>query len=285
MTYTTSTQAAINEVQTASLNHFGGGNEIQAVTFGPGFAPAFGIRPTSVAINAAPSATSLGGAQEVGNTVTIATGVAHTAQVGDVVTISGVGCCRLQRHVYRDRCSNFKIIAVHQSNYRDSRPPAAAPSRFGQPGASEVGTTVTIRTSAIHNRSVGEVVTIAGVGVGGYNGTFTITAVPTPRTFQYTAGAAGLANSGGGTATFIAPFHGSHWRKRFGVDRHDSLALHQRKYSNQQSMPLLGLPARPRLPAQPQPVSQLPTAAPSAGIDVPNIELVNLNLRRLLRVC
>jgi hypothetical protein len=36
-TYVTSSQAAINEVQTASLSHFGGGNEVQVVTFGPGF--------------------------------------------------------------------------------------------------------------------------------------------------------------------------------------------------------------------------------------------------------
>ena len=35
-TYTTSNQTAINEVQTASLVHFGGGNEVQVVTFGPG---------------------------------------------------------------------------------------------------------------------------------------------------------------------------------------------------------------------------------------------------------
>ncbi len=53
---------------------------------------------------------------------------------------------------------------------------------------------------------MGDVVTIAGVGVAGYNGTVTITAVPTPRTFQYTAAASGLANSGGGTATYFSPF-------------------------------------------------------------------------------
>ena len=49
-------------------------------------------------------------------------------------------------------------------------------------------------------------VTIAGVGVAGYNGTFTITAVPTARSFQYSAASAGLANSGGGTMTFFSPF-------------------------------------------------------------------------------
>ena len=72
-----------------------------------------------MAINAAPSSTSLGGAQESGNTVTIATGIGHTAQVGDVITISGVG-------------------------------------------------------------------------VAGYNGTWTVTAVPTSRILQYTNPTAGL---------------------------------------------------------------------------------------------
>ena len=38
-TYTSSNQAAINEVQTASLRHFGGGSEVQVVSFGPGYAP------------------------------------------------------------------------------------------------------------------------------------------------------------------------------------------------------------------------------------------------------
>src|SRR4051812_48067850 len=36
-TYVTSSLANINEVQTVSLQHFGGGNEVQLVTFGPGF--------------------------------------------------------------------------------------------------------------------------------------------------------------------------------------------------------------------------------------------------------
>ena len=40
----------------------------------------------------------------------------------------------------------------------------------------------------------------------GYNGAFTITAVPTPRSFPCTAAASGLANSGGGSVTFFLPF-------------------------------------------------------------------------------
>jgi fibronectin type 3 domain-containing protein len=68
-------------------------------------------------------------------------------------------------------------------------------------GAIESGHTVTITTTTPHGFSVGQVVRIGGVGLGGYNDTFTITAVPTPTSFQFTDPAAGLGNSGGGTAT------------------------------------------------------------------------------------
>ena len=66
--------------------------------------------------------------------------------------------------------------------------------------ATEVGNTVTITTAAPHGFSVGSVTTIAGVGVAGYNGTFTITSVLSPTTFTYTDSSTGLAASSGGTA-------------------------------------------------------------------------------------
>ena len=65
-------------------------------------------------------------------------------------------------------------------------------------GASESGTTVTIRTSAVTGLKAGESVTISGVGVAGYNGTFTVASVPSTTSFTYTA-ASGLGLSGGGT--------------------------------------------------------------------------------------
>jgi hypothetical protein len=68
-------------------------------------------------------------------------------------------------------------------------------------GASEVGKTVTITTSAPHGFFINQAVIISGVGVAGYNGTFTITGTPTPTTFTYTAATALLPDSGGGTAT------------------------------------------------------------------------------------
>jgi hypothetical protein len=65
--------------------------------------------------------------------------------------------------------------------------------------ATESGTTVTVTTVGPHGLEQGETVTIAGVSVGGYNGTFTVTGV-TSTTFTYTA-TAGLAAGSGGTAS------------------------------------------------------------------------------------
>ena len=67
---------------------------------------------------------------------------------------------------------------------------------------SESGTTVTVTMTAANpaGLSVGNSVTIAGVGVAGYNGTFTVTAIGSASSFQYVAAAAGLGGSSGGTA-------------------------------------------------------------------------------------
>src|SRR5262249_850116 len=69
-------------------------------------------------------------------------------------------------------------------------------------GATETGNTVTITTTASNSFVVGESVEIAGVGVAGYNGTFTIASVSQDHTrFTYTNPNSNLTASGGGTAT------------------------------------------------------------------------------------
>jgi trimeric autotransporter adhesin len=65
----------------------------------------------------------------------------------------------------------------------------------------ESSSTVTVTTSTAHGFATGEGVVIAGVGLAGYNGTFTITGTPSTTTFTYTDAATGLADSSGGTAT------------------------------------------------------------------------------------
>lgn len=59
---------------------------------------------------------------------------------------------------------------------------------------------VTITTTSAHFLSIGESVTIAGVGDASFNGTFTISNVPSPTTFTFSQALA-AATSGGGTAT------------------------------------------------------------------------------------
>ncbi|EFO81719.1 BNR repeat-containing protein [Oscillochloris trichoides DG-6] len=71
--------------------------------------------------------------------------------------------------------------------------------------ASQSGTTVTITTNGPHGFSAGQVVTIAGVSVAGYNGTFTIAYLTSATSFVYGA-ASGLAPATGGTATGVSAF-------------------------------------------------------------------------------
>jgi len=68
-------------------------------------------------------------------------------------------------------------------------------------GATESGKTVTITTTAAHGFIAGATVQISGVGVAGYNGTFTIASIVSTTMFTYTDPTAGLAASGAGTAT------------------------------------------------------------------------------------
>ena len=274
-TYTASNQAAINEVQTASLQHFGGGNEVQVVTFGPGYSQAATVQPLSLAINGAPSATSRGGAEETGNTVTIATGSAHTLQVGDTVTISGVGVA--------DYNGTWTVTAVPTSrSFQYTNPTAGLATSGGGtvtlavPGATESGTTVTISTSAPHGRSVGDVVTIASVGVAGYNGTWTITAVPTARTFEYTAAVSGLANSGGGSATYYSPF-------QVRIGGNDSVLIggsglpYTTANLNTAINAIAGFAGTATVSGAASTGFTVTYGGASAGLDVPNIELVNLS--------
>ncbi len=78
--------------------------------------------------------------------------------------------------------------------------PAAMTIAASPTGATENGFLVTITTTSAHGLSAGQSVTIAGVAVTGYNGTFPVVAVPNTTQFTYIAGVSGLAGSGGGTS-------------------------------------------------------------------------------------
>src|SRR5258708_22142057 len=78
--------------------------------------------------------------------------------------------------------------------------PASVTIAASPTGATENGFLVTITTTSVHGLSAGQSVTIAGLGISGYNGTFPVVSTPTTMQFTYIAGASGLAASGGGSA-------------------------------------------------------------------------------------
>jgi vacuolar-type H+-ATPase catalytic subunit A/Vma1 len=279
-TYVASSQNAINEVQTASLRHFGGGNELQQVTFGPGYQQASTVQPLTVAIGGPPSATLMGGLTEDGNTVTVSTstgsaGAVHTLQTGDVVTISGAGNAGYN--------GTFTVTSVPSSrSFTYTNPISGLPRTGGGtitlavPGLTESGNTVTVHTVAAHGRSVGDIVVITGAGVSGYNGTFAVASVPSPRSFTYTNPTAGLANSGAGTATYSAPF-----QVRIGGNDSAVIGGTVQPYTvtNVQNAinAIPGFAGAVTVSALSSTGFTITYGGASAGLDVPTAELVNLN--------
>src|SRR5215510_8161192 len=92
------------------------------------------------------------------------------------------------------------VIVAIAASPNGATQPAAVTIAASPNGATENGFLVTITTTAAHGLSAGQSVTISGVGVAGYNGTFPVVSVPSTTQFTYIAGASGLASSGGGTA-------------------------------------------------------------------------------------
>ena len=172
------------------------------------------ILACAIAVHAqtVPIAPSPTGATESGVTVTITTTVAHGFSPGAPVTITGVGVAAYN--------GTFAILltptpttftytvgtpGLASSGGGTASVPVIVPIAASPTGATESGTTVTITTTVASGFAPGASVTIAGVGVAAYNGTFTILTTPTPTTFTYTVGTAGLASSGGGFASSILP--------------------------------------------------------------------------------
>ena len=76
--------------------------------------------------------------------------------------------------------------------------------------ATESGTTVTVTSAANPiGIAIGDSVTITGSSVSTYDGTWTVTSVPSPTTFQYTGGSSGWSASTGGTAQDTSPSAGA----------------------------------------------------------------------------
>ena len=148
------------------------------------------------------------GATESGTTVTITmasgTTLPGTLKVGSSVTIAGVGVAGYN--------GTFTVASVPSATTFTYTNPTSGLANSGNgtvtstdvvAGASETGDTVTITMGSAYLGSIttGSSVTIAGVGVAGYNGTFTVTGTPSASQFTYTNPTTGLADSGGGTVT------------------------------------------------------------------------------------
>src|SRR5690242_1089435 len=156
-------------------------NVIVAVAASPNGA----TQPAAVTIAASPS-----GATENGFLVTITTIAPHGLSAGQSVTIAGVGVAGYS--------GTYQVVAALNSTQFTYIAGASGLAASG--GGTAASATATIQTVAAHGLVVGQLVTASGIGVAGYNGTFTVTTVPDSTHFTFTASAGGLAASGGGTA-------------------------------------------------------------------------------------
>jgi phage tail sheath protein FI len=173
----------------------------------------------AIAIAAAPA-----GATEAGNTVTITTGAPHGLQVGNSVTIAGVGVAGYNgtwvivatptntTFTFADPVGglaasgggtvSLKLVPDHVlingHEFVITGTPADNSQAIAAAGATEVGNTVTITTTAAHGFNPGDTVLISGVGVNDYNGAWLVATAPTATTFTFSHPTAGLAASGGG---------------------------------------------------------------------------------------
>jgi len=147
--------------------------------------PSGATQPAAVAIAASPT-----GATENGFLVTVTTTAPHGLSAGQSVTVTGVAVAGYN--------GTFPVVAVPSATQFTYIAGVSALAASG--GGTAASSTATIQTTAAHGFVVGQLTTISGVGVAGYNGTFPITSVPDGTHFTFTATTGGLAASGGGTA-------------------------------------------------------------------------------------
>ena len=148
--------------------------------------PTGATQPAAVTIAASPT-----GATQNGFLVTITTASPHGLSAGESVTVSGVGVAAYN--------GTFPIVAILNTTQFTYLAGVSGLAASG--GGTTASATATIQTSTAHGFSAGQLVTTSGVGVAGYNGTFTITSIPDPTHFKFTATTGGLAASGSGTAS------------------------------------------------------------------------------------
>ena len=111
--------------------------------------------------------------------------------VGSSVTVAGVTPTGYN--------GTFTVTAVSSTTFSYSL--STNPGTYTSGGTAAWGL-ITITTTTAHNLQVDQQVVIGGVGVTGYNGTFTVLSTPTATTFTYNdTSYSGITASGGGTVT------------------------------------------------------------------------------------
>jgi YVTN family beta-propeller protein len=180
------------------------------------------------------------GAVRAGNVVTITTTTPHGFSVGQTVTISGVTDTSFNgtftivsvpsttTFTYAQTAANatsgsgaassnavtwaVNDVAGGNSTFGtitsggvytapSTLPPATTVSIVAGTGARRSSNIVTITTSTAHNLNNGQVVVISGVADTSFNGTFTITSVPSTTTFTLTQSGADATSGGGQVST------------------------------------------------------------------------------------
>jgi hypothetical protein len=117
----------------------------------------------------------------------------------DDIKVSAVGRINLTNASGSEGDGTVTVTAT-RTNGSSGAVSATYTTPYAIASATSSGSTATITTSGNHSFAVGQVVTVAGVSVAGYNTNATILSV-TPNSFTYTTSTQNLAAGTGGTVT------------------------------------------------------------------------------------
>ena len=153
------------------------------------------------------------GIQRVNGISTADTAIAHGLAVGAQVSISDVADASFNGSftvTAVPTASSFSYAQAGLSNAASgggsasagtaSWPIMPAPAANLGNGAQRTGGVTTISTGCVHGLAVGQQVSVAGVADASFNGSFTVTAVPSPGAFNYAQAGQPDAVSGDGSA-------------------------------------------------------------------------------------
>jgi uncharacterized repeat protein (TIGR01451 family) len=159
---------------------------------------------------AASQFSSLLTASESGSTVTMTVDTyPHGLAVGQIVRIQGISGAAGYNGEFKvtgmPNATTFTFTAGQTGlpSLSSSRIGFAYPLVNNISAATESGSAVTLTTNASFGFAVGNLISVAGVGVAGYNGTFLVTSV-TPTSVSYASTQTGLAAATGGNVTKLA---------------------------------------------------------------------------------